>query len=41
MPLNAESDVPGGVKRMLGELCALLEGVETLDLSPLRAAIGK
>ena len=41
MPLNAESDVPGGVKRMLGELCALLEGVETLDLTPLRTAIGK
>ena len=41
MPLNAESDVPGGVKRMLGELCALLEGVETLDLGPLKAAIGK
>ena len=41
MPLNAESDVPGGVKRMLGELCALLDGVETLDLGPLKAAIGK
>ena len=41
MPLNAESDVPGGVKRMLSELCALLEGVETLDLGPLKAAIGK
>ena len=41
MPLNAESDVPGGVKRMLGQLCALLDGVETLDLAPLRAAAEK
>ena len=40
MPLNAESDVPGGVKTMLGELYALLkEGEVDLDLEPLRAAI--
>jgi len=40
MPLNAESDVPGGVRTMLGELYALLKGGEVdLDLEPLRAAI--
>ena len=38
MPLNAESDVPGGVQRMLAELYALIRDVETLDLAPLRAA---
>ena len=38
MPLNAESDVPGGVKRMLGALYALLEGVDALDLTALKAA---
>ena len=40
MPLNAESDVPGGVRRMLAELYALLKDVETLDLEPLRRAAG-
>ena len=38
MPLNAESDVPGGVKRMLRALCELLADVDTLDLEPLRRA---
>ena len=38
MPLNAESDVPGGVKRMLGALYGLLRDVEVLDLSALKAA---
>ena len=38
MPLNAESDVPGGVGRMLRQLYALLEDVTTLDLAPLKAA---
>ena len=37
MVLNAESDVPGGVSRMLRELCALLDRQECeLDLTPLR-----
>ena len=39
MPLNAESDVPGGVKRMLGQLYELLKGCEELDLEPLRKAV--
>ncbi len=38
MPLNAESDVPGGIRRMLCELYALLKDVTTLDLAPLKAA---
>ena len=39
MPLNAESDVPGGVKRMLTELYDLLKDAEGLDLAPLRNAL--
>jgi len=39
MPLNAESDVPGGVEKMLRELYALLSESELgLDLCPLKAA---
>ena len=38
--LNAESDVPGGVHRTLADLYALIKDVDTLDLAPLRAAIG-
>ena len=41
MPLNAESDVPGGVERMLKQLYALLKGTECLDLAPLKAAAGE
>ena len=40
MPLNAESDVPGGVERMLRELYELLRDIDTLDLTPLKAAAG-
>ena len=40
MPLNAESDVEGGVQWMLRELCELLSDVETLDLAPLKKAAG-
>jgi phosphomannomutase len=40
MPLNAESDVPGGVQHMLSQLYALLKEAECLDLSPLKAAAG-
>ena len=36
MPLNAESDVPGGVKRILAQLYELIQGTELLDLEPLR-----
>lgn len=40
MALNAESDVPGGVQRMLSGLYALIEDCEVLDLSALKAAAG-
>ncbi len=36
MPLNAESDVPGGVKTMLKQLYELLKDNEVLDLTPLK-----
>ena len=39
MPLNAESDVPGGVRTMLKQLYRLLEGCEALDLAELARAI--
>ncbi len=39
MPLNAESDVPGGIKRMLLELYELIKDSDCLDLDPLREAI--
>jgi len=38
MPLNAESDVPGGVKIMMKQLYELLKDTESLDLAPLKAA---
>ncbi len=37
MPLNAESDVPGGVKIMMQQLYELLKDTEVLDLAPLKA----
>ncbi len=37
MPLNAESDVPGGVKIMMKQLYELLKDTEALDLAPLKA----
>ncbi len=39
MPLNVESDVPGGVRRILGELYELIRDDDELDLEPLRAAL--
>ena len=39
LPLNAESDVPGGVKRMLTELAGALSGCAGIDLTPLQEAI--
>ena len=39
MPLNAESDVPGGVKAVLGKLYEALSGQQDVDLSPLKAAL--
>lgn len=40
LPLNAESDVEGGVREMLRSLDRVLEGAEGIDLSPLKNAIG-
>jgi phosphomannomutase len=40
LPLNVESDVPGGLKTMLNALLAVLEGCEGIDLSSLKAAAG-
>ena len=37
MPLNAESDVPGGVKTMAAQLLSVLAGAAGVDLSPLAA----
>ena len=39
MPLNAESDVKGGVQFMLKKLFDLLKGSEGLDLAPLKKLI--
>ena len=39
LPLNCESDVPGGVKQMLKALLNVLDGTEGIDLSALRAAV--
>ena len=41
MPLNAESDVPGGLKHMLSQLYALLSGCEDpgIDLTLLKQAL--
>ena len=39
MALNAESDVPGGVKRILAQLYELLRGTELVDLAPMREAM--
>ncbi|MDO5143870.1 MAG: phosphomannomutase/phosphoglucomutase [bacterium] len=41
LPLNVESDVPGGVKQMLRSLYAVLKGCEGIDLSPLEKAIAE
>ena len=40
MVLNAESDVHGGIRRMLGELFKLLDGECEMNLSPLREVVG-
>lgn len=41
LPLNAESDVPGGLKNMLGKLLEVLEGAESIDLTPLQNYLNK
>ena len=39
MPLNAESDVPGGVRIMLSQLYDQIKNRDDLDLEPLKQAI--
>ena len=41
MVLNAESDIPGGVRRILGALYNLIRDCESLDLEKLKTAAGK
>ncbi len=41
LPLNVESDVPGGVKAMLTGLMDVLRGSEGIDLSPLEKALAE
>ncbi len=41
MPLNIESDAPGGVKKIAGELIGFLERYDGLDSGELRAAAGE
>ena len=41
MALAAESDVPGGVKRVLTALYGLIRDTELLDLAPLKKAISE
>ena len=38
LPLNCESDVPGGVKKILRKLADVLEGTEGIDLAGLQDA---
>ena len=38
LPLNVESDVPGGVKQMLSALLHVLEGIPDVDLTNLQEA---
>ena len=39
LPLNCESDVPGGVKQMLTELCIVLRDAPGINLEPLENAV--
>ena len=41
LPLNAESDVPGGVKAMLSQLYEVIKDCDDVDLKPLKSAIEK
>lgn len=41
LPLNVESDVPGGLKQMLSSLYQVLKNAEGIDLSPLEKAIAE
>ena len=39
LPLNVESDIPGGVKIMLKSLLSVLKHVKGIDLTPLEKAV--
>ena len=41
LPLNAESDVEGGLRTMLSKLLDVLENTENIDLAPLREFVGR
>ncbi len=41
LPLNIESDVAGGAKRIAAALLAVLDGTEGIDLSKLREFVGQ
>ncbi len=41
LPLNVESDVPDGVRTMLSKLLSVLDGIEDIDISPIRAYLSK
>ena len=41
LPLNAESDVAGGLRTMLQKLYDVLQGTENIDLTPLKDYLGK
>ena len=40
LPLNIESNLPGGVEQIAQQLMAFFDGIDDLDLVPLKAAIG-
>ena len=40
MPLNAESDIQGGVQEILKKLAEVVKDSEGIDLSPLKQAAG-
>ncbi len=39
LPLNAESDIPGGIRTMLTALASVLDGIQGIDLTPLLVVI--
>ena len=39
LPLNAESDIPGGIRTMLTGLASVLDGIHGIDLTPLLVVI--
>ncbi len=41
MPLNVESDVPGGVKEILTALLQAMQGLQGVDISPIGQAIAR